>query len=178
MNPGPRVGGATLTLVPDGEPGGRARGVGGQLDEEEPGGAEQAFVGEVLHLVGVVQSGGVQAVPVPDQQPEKNKRLASGDAVWVQRAAGSAGGRLTSDHKDSLASRLTSCLETLAYFLHRSANRKLHWIDPAVGAGSSLRPRPRNHPTSVTLPRCGAWTGCRIDLSANFPPAALPLGSL
>lgn len=78
MNPGRHEGGAALTLVPDGEPGGRARGVGGQLDEEGAGGAEQAFVGEVLHLVGVVQSGGVQAVPIPDQQPEKNKRLASG----------------------------------------------------------------------------------------------------
>lgn len=65
-------GGGTLTLVPDGEPGGRARSVSGQLDEEEPGGAEQAFVGEVLHLVGVVQGGGVRAVAIPDQQPEKN----------------------------------------------------------------------------------------------------------
>lgn len=64
---------ATLTLVPDGEPGGRARGVGGQLDEEDAGGGEQAFVGEILHLVGVVQSGGVQVVPVLDQQPETDE---------------------------------------------------------------------------------------------------------
>lgn len=63
----------TLTLVPEGKSGGRSRRVGGQLDEEEAGGAEQAFVGEILHLVGVVQSGGVDAVPVPDQQPETDE---------------------------------------------------------------------------------------------------------
>lgn len=63
----------TLTLVPDGEAGGRARSVGGQLDEEDAGGGEQAFVGEILHLVGVVQSSGVQVVPVPDQQPETDE---------------------------------------------------------------------------------------------------------
>lgn len=62
----------TLTLVPEGESGGRARSVGAQLDEEEAGGGEQAFVGEVLHLVGVVQDGA--AVPVPDEQPEAEER--------------------------------------------------------------------------------------------------------
>lgn len=76
-----------LTLVPDGESGGRAQSVGGQLDEEEPGGAEQTFVGEVLHLVGVVQRGGVGAVSIPDQQPEKSKRLEPRDThleCWFQ----------------------------------------------------------------------------------------------
>ena len=60
----------TLTLVPDGESGGCERSVGGQLDEEKAGGGEQAFVGQILHLVGVVQNGGVGAVAVPDQQPD------------------------------------------------------------------------------------------------------------
>lgn len=64
----------TLTLVPDGESGGRARSISGQLDEEEAGGGEQAFVGEILNLVGVIQRGGGDAVPVPDQQPETDER--------------------------------------------------------------------------------------------------------
>ena len=58
-----------LTLVPDGEAGGRASGVRGQLDEEVPGRAEQALVGQILHLVRVVQGSRVDAVSIPDQQP-------------------------------------------------------------------------------------------------------------
>lgn len=57
----------TLTLVPDCKSGGGARSVGGHLQEEGARGGQQAFVGEILHLVGVVQSGGGGgAVPVPD----------------------------------------------------------------------------------------------------------------
>lgn len=78
--------GATLTLVPDGESGGRPGSVGGQFDEEEPGGAEQPLVGKILHLVGVVQ-GGCGGVPVPDQQPGRDKqKFITGN---VSRNAGS-----------------------------------------------------------------------------------------
>lgn len=58
-----------LTLVPDGEAGGRARGVCRQLDEEVPGHAEETLVGEVLHLVGIIKGSCVDAVTVLDQQP-------------------------------------------------------------------------------------------------------------
>ena len=58
------------TFVSDGRPGGGERAVGGELHKEVSPRAQDALVGEVLHLVGVVHRRGVDVVPVLYQQPE------------------------------------------------------------------------------------------------------------
>lgn len=57
------------TFVSDGGAGGGACAVCGELDEEVSGRADEALVGQVLHLVRVVDGRGVDVVPILYEQP-------------------------------------------------------------------------------------------------------------
>lgn len=64
----------SLTLIPNSKASGCARSVCGQLNEEIPWLAEEAFVGQILHLVWIIQGSCIDAVAILDQEPCKKKK--------------------------------------------------------------------------------------------------------
>ena len=68
-SPPPLRGPSRLTLIAQGHACGCPTAVSTELHEEVSAGAEQAFDGQVLHLVGIIHWRGLHIVPITDDEP-------------------------------------------------------------------------------------------------------------
>lgn len=114
--------GDSLTLIPNSKASGCARSVCGQLNEEIPWLAEEAFVGQILHLVWIIQGSCIDAVAILDQEPckkknkKKEKKEKAREKDWISRV------RLISEFKTQavLYWSAGSCTADLNYTWHVS----------------------------------------------------------